>query len=262
MDEKKILKLANTQVKNLPNNFFYPYSLDLTDSSIEKLPEGLIVLGDLIIGNAPVNYLSGTSFIGGDLDASLKNNFIIENGAIVMNRVYGSRYNKISLPYKTITDKMVIGENGEVVYYQNKIVVMQREAHDGSPVDYMSVYIGYVDYDMVVYKNKWFILRPKKEPLTKYEKIIEKKKQLERLKDKYTNLKWSDKYTLKEIFPIYQDITEACAYAYDGFLEVLKNMGLDPEKPLTLRVWVDGSKNSNYKYNYLFTEWFEERIKD
>ena len=70
------------------------------------------------------------------------------------------------------------------------------------------------------------------------------------------------KFNLKKFFPIYQDITEACDRAYDDFLEVFEKVQLDPRKKYPLSKWIEGSKLSNYFYNYLFTEWFEDNQEE
>jgi hypothetical protein len=161
-------------------------------------------------------------------------------------------------------------QDGQEFEYILKEIAVQRTNHDNLPIDLCDRYVLkpiFQDGVMLsgcdvifIYHNKWSFFAPLE--LENFEekviKIIEKRKQMERIGNKYKYIQFSDKYTLKQIFPIYQDITCACDQAIDGFYEVLKKLKLNPKKSLTLRVWIDGSKHSDYKYNYLFTEYFEE----
>ena len=89
-------------------------------------------------------------------------------------------------------------------------------------------------------------------------KEIERRKQQDRLQGKYKNLSLTDTFTLAEIFPIYCDITDACQDAYDKFIPIILSYGFSIDDPLPLKIWIEGSKKANYKYNYLFTEYFEK----
>lgn len=118
-------------------------------------------------------------------------------------------------------------------------------------------------YDSIyVYKNKWAyykILGEVSENFIMY--LIEKDKQKERIGNKYKHFKLTDTFTLKEFFPIYQDITEACDRAYDDFIQVFKTLKISTKKKYPLSRWIEGSKMADYYYNYLFTEYFEEEAE-
>lgn len=170
----------------------------------------------------------------------------------------------IRIQIKNITDTDIELQDGRVFKYIEKTIITQRTDHDLLPADYCDQYILEKTYDSIFfYKNKWAYYKKLNELSTnEIMRVIEKDKQKDRLGNKYKNLKLTDKFNLKKIFPIYQDITEACDRAYDDFLEVFEKVQLDPRKKYPLSKWIEGSKLSNYFYNYLFTEWFEDNQEE
>lgn len=167
---------------------------------------------------------------------------------------------EIRIQIKEITDTSVILMDGTEYKYIEKRKVIQRTDHDRLPADYCDGYILERTYDTIyVYKNKWAYYKKLKEVSENYIMyLIEKDKQLDRIGDKYKHLKMTDTFSLRQFFPIYQDITEACDRAYDDFITVFKQLKISKWKKYPLWRWIEGSKLADYHYNYLFTEYFEE----
>lgn len=153
---------------------------------------------------------------------------------------------------------LATGEKYEFTHHYN---IGQRHDHFGEPQDFCDRYMLKDTFDNIyIYKNKWSYYRPATSKYTSADifKIIEKRKQKERIGNKYKHLQMTDMFSLKTIFPIYQDITEACDLAKKDFIKVFKMLKISRWKKYPLWRWIEGSKLADYHYNYLFTEYFEE----
>lgn len=160
-----------------------------------------------------------------------------------------------------VTDTTITLADGRIYEYVEHEVRTQRHDHANLPEDFCDAYLLKTTYDTIfIYKNKWSFYAPliKDIPLSlQVYKEIEQKKQRERVGEKYKHLKLTDELTLKEFFPIYQDLTACCNKAIKDFKRIFKMLKLKKHHKFTLEKWIWGSKMSNYYYNYLFTEYFE-----
>ena len=257
-----MLKLANTQIKKLPetlNNIIG--DLDLTDSQIEELPSILTIQGNFIVGNAPIKSLPADLIVTGNLDLTNSHIERVPNAAYIGGLILGKvvPYNPPELYNGRVTSKVVMIQN-QIMPYRETFVATQRVTHEGDVKDTLMLYFGLSNDQRMaaIYKNKWGYMLNKMTDLTPIYKDIEIKKQMERIGLKYDNLKPTDMFTLSEIFPIYQDITEACDDAYEDFLKVIDMYGFSTKEKYSLSTWIEGSNKADYKYNYLFTEYFEK----
>lgn len=161
-----------------------------------------------------------------------------------------------------VTETTITLSDGRTYEYVEHELRTQRTNHDNLPEDFCDVYLLKTTYDSIfIYKGKWSFYAPliNEIPLSLevYEEI-ERKKQWERVGDKYKHLKLTDEFTLKKFFPIYQDLTACCNDAIKDFKNIFKMLKLKRHHKFSLEKWIWGSKMSDYKYNYLFTEYFEE----
>lgn len=256
-----MLNFANTQIKELPEGMNdITTDLNLNNSKIEKLPSTFTVQGNLIIGNALIKELPEDLIVTGDLDLTGSLIKEVPNSAYIGGDILGENisYNPIDLYNGRITSKVVMWKN-KIMPYRKSVLVTQRQTHDYGIADSAMIYYGLSkDWNAIlVYKDKWFYFFKKGDNLNPIYKDIELKKQKERIGNKYKYLKLTDMFSLKEIFPIYQDITDACDKAYDDFVRVIEMLGLSTEEKYSLETWIKGSKKADYIYNYLFTEYFE-----
>jgi hypothetical protein len=257
------MKFANTQIKKL-NVGDFQTDLDLTDSQIEELPSRLTIQGNLIIGNAPIKELPSDLIVTGDIDLSQSTIKKIPREAYIGGNIIGNNivYNPVDLYNGRITSKVVMWKN-KIIPYRNTSEVAQREHHDGSIMDVAIVYYG-LSKDInaiVVYRNKWFYLVKKGDNFSSIYKDIEKKKQVERIGDKYKYIKMTDLFTFEEIFPIYQQLTNSCEDSYKEFKDLVIELGYSTTEKYSLSMWIMGSKKSKFQYNYLFTEYFEKEAE-
>jgi Leucine-rich repeat (LRR) protein len=255
-----MLKFTNTQITELPEGLDdIVTDLDLSDSKIEKLPKTLTIQGNLIIKNAPITSLPEDLIVTGDLDLTDSLITSIPDSAFIGGDIIGKKvkYNPPELYNGRITSKVVMWKN-KIMPYRHTSLEMSRQNHAGGAEDTVIVYYGLsLSWNaIVVYKNKWFYFIDKRDSLEPIYKDIEYRKQKERIGKMYQHLKLTDTFTLDEIFPIYQNVTGCCNDAYQDFLTVLNKLNYSTEEKIPLSMWIEGSKNAIYKYNYLFVDYF------
>lgn len=256
------LKLAKTLLAKLPDKFTYlEGSLDLTDSSIVELPNDMTVKGDLIVGNAPILSLPQGLIVLGNLNLInssiniIPNDAIIEGQIITKNKIY---YEPISYPSYTITDRAIIMESNTPFPYFDKLTIGERSDHYDRWVDFVDKYFLYNGDFIYVFQNKWFIYRKKSVNEQDIINEIERRKRDERVGDKYKNMSLDTLLNLKDFFILYQELTDTCELALIRVQKVFEELQISIEDKYPLSRWIEGSKMANYKYNWLFTEYFEE----
>lgn len=262
------LKLAKTLLTKLPDKFTYlEGSLDLTDSSIEVLPQDMTIKGDLIIGNSPIKELPNNLMVLGNLDLTNSTITFIPNTVYIGGNIIADQainYNFIQLPIYTITDKIIVFSNGENYPYYDKLTIGERADHYERWVHYVDKYFLFNGDFIYVFQNKYFLYRRKDESEQDIIFLIERMKRDDRIKNKYNALTLQSCFNLKEFFQIYQDFTDTCELALielqDIATKYFPNLDLQQSYPLSL--WIQGCKMSDYKYNYLFLEWCEQNLQE
>ena len=151
---------------------------------------------------------------------------------------------------------------GENFYYSSKETVIQRVQGAKTKTTYMTIYIGEQE-DLIIYehnkKETWYYKKSKYESFVPVQRAIEKRKQALRLKGKYKNLSLDTSLSYRKMLKMYCDITDACKAVKKFAKQIYKKLGYSRSKDkISIRQAIIESKRMHWKYNYLFTEYFEE----
>lgn len=163
------------------------------------------------------------------------------------------------------TNNYILLPSGEIFLYTSyEDDIIQRVQGNGK-IKYMTIYKGEKE-DLITYqysrKEIWYYKKPKNQVYMVIKRQIEKRKQKLRLKNKYKNLRLTDRFSYKKMLKIYRDLTDACDEVIEHAQELFRNLGYDTKKDtISIKETIDASKTFNWKWNYLFTEWFEEEAE-
>ena len=114
-----IVKLEGLNNIYLPQNFKVKYSLDCSNSNLEKLPEGLEVVGDLIIKNSLIKVIPKNAIIHKDIYCD-NINLIIEEGAVIGGKII----TPITEYYPAVPeDNLIITETKDRIVYLKKHIL-------------------------------------------------------------------------------------------------------------------------------------------
>jgi hypothetical protein len=261
--DSNTLYLKDVLFKELPYNFHLFGSLDLTGSSVTELPEGLKIGKNLIIGDAPIKELPKRFYVGGDLDitSAIYINSI-PKGAVIGGTIKGAPDGYVPKKYNknTISDHAVCCDCGTVIIFSKWDMVAARYDHYGNVIARVPFYYG-IDNKIFAfeYEKKYYLCKDNKDAEKQYN-YLERDKRAKGLG--YENFTFDQEFTFEEIYQIYKILTDTCDEAIPEFKRIISMLGLDGKEKLTLRVWIDGSKYSSYKYNYLFVDFFEKNIEN
>jgi hypothetical protein len=250
----KILSFKGVLIDKLPEGFKTELTLDLTDSNIKELPNELYVGGDLIIGNSEVKALPEKLYVEGNLDISNSKYiinipyFAIIGGYVIDKdkKYYHKTYEKNSLH-----NHLVCCNDGSRIVFYNWKLCLQR--HEDTYLYYSSI-SGKAG--AVKYKDEYFLCEDEESA----ERLFLRKKRDDRIAGgNYHNISMDKLFNIREFFETYQKITDCCDDAYNEVEEIVLQLNLSLTERYPWRIWVDGAKYSDYRYNYLFLDLYGDK---
>lgn len=241
---EKVLSLGNVVLQKLPQRFSFPGTLDLTDSLITELPEGLFIQEDLIIGNAPIHFLPKDSIIGGNIyinssaDREKREDptcpvFSCDSSAIVGGLIYIN--NQIQAPFYSKKNNYILLDNGRRFYYKSKIHFKHNDrnnpAFDRTPFD---IYYGYSSKKMAVkWTSKDGLLYAKECSDRKEARyFVNYQDAIDRGMLKFLGYDIDKPRTVEELKHIFSVCTRPCDEGVENFLKICQ---IDPMQLYTLR---------------------------
>ena len=257
------LLLKNSKITSIPDKTIIKGSLDLTNTPVEQIGEYCHIGGDFIVNNATIKKLPKNIYVGGDIDmgeafslSSLPKGMIF-GGVVKNNKEKKQNFYKTNKLYNHI----VSCSCGKYFVFFNQQPYPVRYDHDGEVIEWAPFYISLdKKHYAVEYNKKYYYCNNAEEG----EVIIQILQRDERISsseldiNKYT---LDSKLDLQELWPIYQILTNCCDFAKDEFKIILQKLNLKETEKYSIAKWIWGSKKSSYKYNYLFTDFFENGFK-
>lgn len=222
-----VLKLRGALISELPKDYSYQGSLDLTKSDIIQLPENLFVKEDLIIQDCMVDNIPANSIIGRNLIYNGPEMITIHPTALICGNVI---FNGNILPAPASeNDRFIYLEDGTKFYYESR----KFYAHDSTDHRYdrtpFYVYLGYSNSSpwVVTFETKTGIhkkfCRNTKE--AKYQ--VNYQVALENGMEQYRDLDINELMLGHDILKIYTTCaTHACEPEVEKFLKMF-NLSLD-----------------------------------
>lgn len=258
-------------LNKLPNNYSFNNSLSLDGSSIAELPEGLVVKGNLYIGDAPITKLPKKLTIGGYLDLRNSNVEEIGEDTVACHILFNKKLNTRRVYYSNKKDLIPMIANRFVVT-DNKLVIpfssfKRTKFHsygdeDGRQPLYCVFYKGlYNKYNAICYSENGKRIIAECPDLHEGVRIIERwRLYINRDTSKYDSWSVNDLHTVDELIELYETITDACVPGIDTFIKE-KNVDRNALYPVS---WIlentQGYEHAHF--NYLFEEyWKNKEIK-
>lgn len=228
---KPILNLQNATLKKIPDNFSFDGDVDLTGSTLEELPAGLRIGGDLIL-NDKIVALPPYSIICGDVypEGHLKLSYAPT--CIVVGSIIYEDGSKESTPNAAATGYLIL-EGNKIIYEHKKHYThkaFRRHEYDRTPFDV------YYNYNREIIAVSWEtpkgnFLKPC-ESVKQAKLLVDLQDAIENGIERYVGLDIDTPILGHKILEIYQICTHSCPEMVMAFLECY---GYSLDKEYTLR---------------------------
>ena len=258
MSNEQTFSLKGVKVNKLPERFKIDMNLDLRESSIVKLPNKMVIQGDLIL-NEFVDEIPEDIIIKGNLDMTKSNIQKLPSYFAIGGEVIGSKYNltKPSYTPNTIYKNIVCCDDGSVVLYE-KQHIHKRTGHKGEEKETLIFYYGLNDIHAVSIPRKRKIFAC---PTFSEGEIIADKYLLNLLDlSKFRNLDITKRiYTIDQLKEMYIEICNPCD---EGVAKFLQDINKDSTKKYSIKdLLLLLPKFAKYSDYFLFDEVFAKQLE-
>lgn len=255
------LELSKLKINSLPKNFNCPYSLDCEGSSIKELPEGLIVEGNLYIGECDITKLPNKLTIGKDLILLNSSIFELPNDICIGGNIIALKVENVpKYSLNTVEEQYVCDINGKIIAYKNKKNIHRTHRFD------LCFYLGKIEGQCAVsftdYNKKNIILACNDfhEGQKKAEYYYLKHSPIY---SKYLNYDVNKKRSHTELKEIFREVTQACVPGVYDYLRASKI--IIKQKKYSIKELNDilnqEINNTQWPFLFIFEDYFFHREK-
>lgn len=215
----KWFDLSKIPTSFLPKNFHCYGSLSCDGSSLIELPEGLIVEGNLYIGECEITALPPKLIIGKDLILLNSSIFDIPNDICICGDIIAIKVNNMpSYKPNTIYSNFVCDKNGKVIPYLNKKFINRKEKTQflDCSVFFYSGLFNKKNAVIPIDDTNIYLCESLSDGCNIIDHIKLKKS---KFYNKYLNYDIDEKRFVKELTIIFKEISNACDSGIKKFFE-------------------------------------------